>query len=175
NADDVVLATVAHTGGLAAGAGYDGTTSVTLPAQIEDTVRLFVRADAAGAVVEPDTLANNVAPPRAVALTTPFADLAVEAVVAPASASSGARIDVAWRVRNLGDTATGIGPWKDRILLSSDATPDAGDSVLGETFHAGPLAPGASYTSIATVTLPEGISGNFQILVLSDVEDVVFE
>ena len=70
NADDVVLATVAHTGGLAAGAGYDGTVSVTMPAQIEDTVELFVRADAGGAVVEPDSLANNVAPPRAVALTT---------------------------------------------------------------------------------------------------------
>ncbi|HMC68018.1 MAG TPA: CARDB domain-containing protein, partial [Mycobacteriales bacterium] len=175
NADDVVLATVAHTGGLAAGAGYDGTVSVTLPAQIEDTVELFVRADAGGAVVEPDSLANNVAPPRAVALTTPFADLAVEAVVAPASASSGARIDVAWRVRNAGDTATGVGPWKDRILLSTDGVIDPGDTMLGEVFHTGPLAPDATYSSTATVTLPEGTSGSFEVLVLSDVEDVVFE
>jgi subtilase family serine protease len=134
-----------------------------------------VRTDALGAVLEPDTRANNDSAPRTLTLVSPYADLAVEAAVGPASALSGSRIDVAYRVRNLGDSTTNATQWKDRIYLSADALFDASDVALGDVLHTGALAAGDSYSALATVTLPEGISGSFQLFVATDVEDAVFE
>ncbi|HEX7097138.1 MAG TPA: CARDB domain-containing protein, partial [Acidimicrobiales bacterium] len=168
-------AQVEHDGPLAPGASYDAAASVVLPTQRDGSFHLFVRTDAAAAVLEPDTRANNDSAPRAIALASPYADLALEAAVAPASALSGSRVDIAWRVRNLGDAATSTGQWKDRIFLSADAVLDSGDAMLGELAHTGALAAGASYSAVSSVTLPEGIAGSYHVFVAADVEHLVFE
>jgi subtilase family serine protease len=176
NADDQVLGTRTRTGGLAAGAFYDASLSVTIPTQLEGGFNLFLRTDATNVVVEPDTRANNDTGPRAVSLSTPFADLAVEAVAGPPTAPSGSRQDVTWRVRNIGDTAiAGTATWKDRVYLSLDGVLDAGDVLLGDAVRNGPLAVGEAYTGRTTITLPNAISGEYRFIVVSDVEAQVFE
>jgi hypothetical protein len=176
NADDRIVAEVTRTLGLAAGATYDVSTPVTLPLQLEGGFNLFLRTDAGNAVVEPDTRTNNTVGPRAVALATPYADLATEAVSAPATAPSGSRVEVAWRVRNGGDTEIpATATWKDRLYLSRDGVVDATDVVLGDVVRNGPLAVGATYSGRTTVSLPNEISGDWRILVASDVEGQIFE
>src|SRR5262249_34094974 len=96
----------------------------------DGTLFWIVRTDALNALVEPDTRANNTSAPTATLIAAPFVDLAVEAVSAPTAALSGSPIDVAWRVRNNGDTP-GTGAWHDRVFLSQDGVVDAADPVLG--------------------------------------------
>ncbi|TAK56497.1 MAG: hypothetical protein EPO25_00385, partial [Gammaproteobacteria bacterium] len=101
NADDIVLATVARSGGLESAAEYQGSQAVTVPLHLEGTWYISVIADALGQVLEPDTRADNVfQPARTIELVAPFADLQVEVVVGPESVAEGGNAAVAWRVRN---------------------------------------------------------------------------
>ncbi|MCS6853203.1 MAG: hypothetical protein NZ523_00395, partial [Elioraea sp.] len=77
NADDIVLGRLSRTGPLGPGARYDAELTVTLPGRLEGGFFLAVRADDGNAVSEPDTRANNTSAVRPIALSSPFADLAV--------------------------------------------------------------------------------------------------
>jgi len=59
NGDDVVLASVVHSGGLAVAASYAQITTVRVPAGLNGNYRIAVVADVAAAVLEPDTRADN--------------------------------------------------------------------------------------------------------------------
>ncbi len=93
--------------------------------------------DATSAVTEPDTRADNASAARPVALSSPFGDLAVTAVTAPAAGSAGGPLALGWTVRNLGDSATSAASWTDAVYLSADAVVDAGDTLLGTVTHLG--------------------------------------
>ncbi|MEH2565659.1 CARDB domain-containing protein [Bradyrhizobium sp. AZCC 2289] len=175
NADDVTLAEFAHSGSLAAGQSYGSSQTVTLPLQKDGNFYITVRTDAGGAVVEPDTQSNNYAPALQVSLAAPFADLAVQVVVGPASGNSGEPISLSWRVANVGTSGTVASTWKDRVVLSADAVFDPSDIVLGDVTHNGSLAPGENYVGQATLQLPNGVSGQFSILVVSDIGGQVYE
>ena len=159
NADDVTLAEASRSGALAPGASYVASRTVTLPLGLTGTVRLYVQADAASQVPEFDGEGNNASAPLVVDLADGFADLQVEAVSAPATGRSGEPVAIAWRVRNLGTTATDASAWVDRVFLSADATLDAGDTLLVTAPRSGALAAGSSYTASVTTALPHGIEG----------------
>ncbi len=172
--DDVVVADVAHSGALAVGDSYTVSQEVTLPIGYEGALNLFIVTDADAAVLEPDTRGDNVSDPAAIALTSPFADLGVEAVFGPATAVSGDTVAVSWRVRNTAD-GPATGSWVDRVLLSADGVADASDIVVAEFTHTGTLAKDGSYSAIENVALPEGVSGVYNLLVVTDAEDSVYE
>ena len=158
--DDVVLATVAHAGGLAGGATYTATTAVTLPLRLTGTWYVSVVVDALAQVTEPDTRANNtLSPPVSIALTSPFADLQVEIAVAPAQVIEGTPAALSWRIRNNGDGATDATQWQDAVYLSADATLDGGDLLLGLVAHTGVVAAGDSCAVSMSIQAPIGIPG----------------
>ncbi len=175
NADDVVIAEVAHAGALAPGGSYSVQHTATVPIGKEGTFYLTVRTDAAGAVIEPDTRANNDAAAKQIVLSSPFSDLTVEVVVGPTAALSGDEISISWRVANLGPNPTDTGAWSDRIVLSSNLVVDASDIVLADVAHTGVLAAGQSYTGQKLVRLPDGIAGTFRILVAANANSGAFE
>jgi len=109
------------------------------------------------------------------AYLTPVAlpDLVVSAVAGPPTAVSGAEMDVTYTVTNLGSVPA-VGPWTDRVDLSSDATIGS-DTVLGTFAVAGPLGPGESVMVTRRVTLPAGPSGNRWLVVTVDSGDAVVE
>src|SRR5204863_10383 len=82
---------------------------------------------------------------------------------------SGTAIDVAWRVRNVGDTAA-TGSWRDRLVLSQDGVVDAADTVLATVDRSGPLPAGDAYTVRSTVTLPFELTGTWRVRVRSDID-----
>jgi hypothetical protein len=176
NADDVTVAQFTHTGGLGANQAYTASQTLTLPLQEDGPFYITVRTDSGGAVIEPDTLANNYAPAQQITLSAPSADLSVPAVVAPATANSGDRINVSWRVTNSGDGTTSVSTWKDRIILSTGSVYNpVTDIVLGDVTHTGALAANANYVGQASVQLPNGVSGQFNILVVTDIGGQVYE
>ncbi|MDH4349648.1 MAG: hypothetical protein OEW56_00680, partial [Gemmatimonadota bacterium] len=175
NADDQVIGQFMHAGELDQGGSYAELRQVELPPGLDGDFHIGVLADGLNEVFEPETRANNYTAPAAISLSSPSADLAVEVVTVPATAMSGTPIDVSWRVRNLGDAVTGAATWIDRIFLSADATFDAADALLQEVTREGVLQPGEHYTLVRPVTLPEGVDGNFHVLVVSDALGEVYE
>ena len=166
NADDRLLATVAHTGVLQPGGSYVATFDATLPLFLDGNFFLFVRADAAEQVIEPDTRADNTSTPAGISITSPAADLVVEVVTAPATADSGQLIDVLWRVRNQGnfDVAAGGSGWRDAVYLSQDGSLDDADILLGTFIRTAGLAQGETYTARGKVSLPFELTGSYRLL-----------
>ena len=142
NADDVLLGTYAHSGGLAGGASYTQSADVVLPNGTEGTRYVFVVTDATGSVDEFLLENNNTAQSNAIAVSlTPPPDLQVTSITQPSAALSAGSIAASWTVSNLG-TAAAQGNWIDRVYLSGDAVA-GGDLLLGTFQHAGGLAVGA--------------------------------
>ncbi|MBF9219603.1 CARDB domain-containing protein [Hymenobacter ruricola] len=160
-----VLASVPHAGPLAAGASYSNSATISLPNNfVPGTLTVRLTADAGNRVYEFNYESNN---EQTTTLTYLYSDdLAVQNLTAtPAPAASGNGLNVAWRVRNLGSFQTLATAWTDQAYLSLDNVIDGSDLLLaapGST--AGPLAPSGFYQQSQTVTLPQGISGSYYVL-----------
>ena len=183
NADDVIVASVNRSGALASGASYVGEWVGTLPAGLSDSFYVLVMSDYGagfGSVYEYlDALPNlGVSEPIAIA-SQPFADLVAQLLVTPTTGNIGQTIDLAWKVSNHIDNSIGrtsSDTWYDRIYLSrNDVVGDSDDVLLREERHDGILEVGESYTDAATVTLPNGFSGNGYLFVRADSRDQVYE
>src|SRR5207245_5865431 len=92
-------------------------------------------------------------------------------------------ISFSFTVKNVGTLPTPVGNWSDRIVISTDKIyGNADDLPLNPNAyvaHAGVLNPGDSYTvnitSASGLTLPDGISGDFYVMVLTDALNSVNE
>jgi parallel beta-helix repeat protein len=95
-------------------------------------------------------------------------DVIVSNIVTPSTAFSSQQITLNWDITNNGTGATNTS-WTDAIYLSNDAVFDGTDTYLGGIASFSALNPnGDSYTNTATFTLPQGISGNYRIFVITD-------
>ncbi len=89
---------------------------------------------------------------------------------------SGQPVTFSWTVTNAGQAPTNVSSWSDRVVLSLDSTYGNSDDIqLGVFRHTGVLNPGDSYTSTQTVNLPDGISGNYYLIVQTDSNQEVNE
>ena len=95
---------------------------------------------------------------------------------------SGQPVTFSFTVTNEGQAATNVTNWNDRAVLSLDTTYGNSDDIPlalngngGVYAHSGVLQPGQSYTVTQTVTLPDGISGNYYIIVQTDSSQQVNE
>ena len=175
NGDDVVLGNFARGSALAAGGQYTGTGSVVLPGNLAGTYRIFVAADPAATIIEPDTRADNVGAPASIVLTSQAPNLVTEAVFGPAGAVVGGQpFTVSWRVRNTG-TVAAPGGHTDRLVLSADDIYDAGDLVLGEVVRSGALAAGDSYSVSFDARVQDGRTGSYKLILVTDSGQQVFE
>ncbi len=103
----------------------------------------------------------------------PPIDLTTTATSAPSAANSGNSIIVSWSVQNIGGGTTLAANWYDGIYLSQDPVfSSATDVLLTEKKRNGPLVPGNSYSTTQQVTIPNGYSGTWYILVVADRMDV---
>lgn len=156
---------------------------VTVPATItgEGAYRLAVITDVnnnvnEGRAFEPGPNNNRTVSAGSINVrVSPRPDLVVPAVTAPATAFSGQTIEVAWTVENSGNGPTDAPAWFDRVYLSLDTSVDDSDIILGEVRNASHLSPGDSYRSQGTFTLPDGLEGDYFIVVRSDARHNVFE
>jgi len=166
NADDVVIGTLRHSGGLAQGGSYAQSATIRIPVRPEGRYYLGIKTDTGTEVLEPDTRVDNVSSARAIDLAAAYADLNLISLSVPETAQSGETLLITWEVRNDGNATTDLALWNDRVVLSSDDTLGGDDIVLaGSVTHAGLLSPGQGYTGRATITLPRDLSGEYYVIV----------
>lgn len=175
---DYILGAQSHSGGLEPGAGYLGTNSFKLPVGVVGEWYVLIRCDAFNQVYEVPFEANNDGAP-AFATTiflTPPPDLATTILNAPTNARASHVLPVTYRVANDGASITPDSSWLDRLYLSADTNFNAGqDLLVASRSHYGALPPGAAYTNTFNAVLPDGLSGEFHVFVVSDANNTVFE
>ena len=156
-----------HDDALSAGQAYSQSQTFLLPPAFEGRYHLFVHSDAGNAVFQngnrPDRYSE--APNFFDVTRTPYADLVVGSVTAPPTAASSRKMTVSWSVANQGIGVTSASSWADSISLATDSQGKHKVGTLTSVTHSGSLAPGGSYSRSADVTLPDGISGTYYVVV----------
>lgn len=95
------------------------------------------------------------------------ADLGVQSVSVPPTASPGDSVTINYTVVNSAATLA-VGSWTDSIYLSFDDRYDASDLLIGRVEHTGGLGPSLTYNGSLTATLPGVIDGNYHVIVIAD-------
>jgi subtilase family serine protease len=198
NADDRNMGDFWHVGALDPDESYSVTKNVTLPIGVVGDFYFFVITDRANHVYEHgsefnntgmDMLPDGTGPETTTIQLTPPPDLEVYSVTVPANSTNaplaGHSYNVSWRVINYGATATPNNYWTDRIYLSTDNVLDGADVYLGERGHWGVLGlyeedgegnpVSGYYDASSSITLPFDISGDYRIIVKTDIYNNVFE
>ncbi|MFN6132947.1 MAG: CARDB domain-containing protein, partial [Synechococcaceae cyanobacterium] len=181
---DRFLGYVGHSGGLAAAGSYSKQLTFTAPIDLAGSYYVFVATDpgrvwgagANGNVQEFGFDQNNwsaaLQPLRIE--TPPPADLQLDQVQLPAQADVGQAVAISFSIRNASINPA-YGRWSDAVYLSSDASWDLGDILLGRVGHEGGLGGLASYTTTLNATLPALKDGSWRVIVRPDIYNEVFE
>lgn len=158
----------------AGGRPTDGVANV--PITVTGTYYALVRASggSASGLNEEYVLDVNVVPTGSVN----FPNLIVTAVNPPTGSGilSGQNIVYSFEVANVGSVATAVGNWIDRAVLSTDTILGNGDDLaLGFFPHSGVLNVGVAYALTNNFTLPDGLAGNYYVIVQTDSGNAVNE
>jgi subtilase family serine protease len=181
NSDDIVLGSFFRSSDVGAGQSYSRfNQSVTIPSSItESRYWLYLLSDASDVVSELSET-NNLSTPIELIVTTSaggsdVSDLVVSEVVAAATANSGERLPIQWKVQNNGIATTTSSSWFDSVWLSTNNALDEGDIFVGRFARVGSLAPSESY--IRSIDWPIGIdfAGSYFTIVRTDSTNTVIE
>jgi hypothetical protein len=171
---DRTIGFLQHDSALGGGQSYDAVLDVFVPSGFAGQYYVFVKTDWHNQIAE-SLENNNAAGPKGVMVQlTPPADLVVESVTLPATATPGDPATFSWTVRNNGSNPA-LGLWQDAVYLSTDQTWDIGDTLVERQTALGPIAPGQSYNGTLTVPLPAVIPGQYYVIIRSDVRNRVRE
>ncbi|MBN1661871.1 MAG: PKD domain-containing protein [Anaerolineae bacterium] len=165
--DAWVLGTFGVGEALAPGDLYTRTRDLTVPDGISGIHYLHVWTDWDGRVFEYMDDDNNVTATTLSIALSPSPDLQVSSVSVDASGTAGTLFHLSWSVLNDGN-APANPVWRDRVVLSTDIYPSAGDIFLGIYEHQAGLPVGQVYTETRTVILPDALAGTYYVLVLTD-------
>ncbi len=160
---------------LAPGADYQRAADFTLPQGISGSYEIVVTANANNGVFELDT-SNNTSTSAAFNVSlAPYADLQVPSVTVPQQATAGQSVTISWTVTNDGTGATDVSSWEDSVYISTSTTLDSSAIYLGEVQNPTYLAPGDSYSSSLTATLPSSLSGPYYAIVNTNSNNAQYE
>ena len=107
-----------------------------------------------------------------------FRNLQVTSITPPSGSviKSGDTVNFSFNVKNVGSVATPVANWTDRVVISQNTTlGDADDVQLGIFPHTGALNPGGEYVLNQSAKLPDGITGNYYLIVQTDFANSVNE
>jgi uncharacterized delta-60 repeat protein len=129
---------------------------------------LLIQTDATNQINEGSNENNNFVV-RPINITRPpRSDLSVESIVAPNTAFFGQTILVQWTVKNIGGGPTNAPAWQDFVYLSLDDVPEIEDPFKIPVSNLTYLSAGESYTATAEVKIPQGLVGQYKIIVWTD-------
>jgi len=174
SAGDTVLATF-NEPSLASRQSRSDSLQVTLPAGLTGTYYLLSKADANAVVTESNE--NNNLGGRLITISgaTPAPSLSDLTVAAPTTSGTlvaGGSVTLSVTTSNSGAGAAGASATK--VYLSADGVIGAGDTVLA-TFNEPSLASGQTRSDSLQVTLPAGLTGNYNLLAKADANGAVTE
>ena len=173
--NNIVASDTVAAAALAAGQSETCTFQFTLPHGNPGvgSFTVVVTTNSNAAVFENNT-ANNVSAPVTFTSTrssTDYPDLAVSSVTGPGFEFVGQQTQVSWTVVNNGPVEAD-GSWTDQLQMISVST--GAVTTLANVDQTGPLAPGTSYTTTQTITLPT-TPGQYFFQVTTDVGNTVVE
>ncbi|MDP6715384.1 MAG: CARDB domain-containing protein, partial [SAR202 cluster bacterium] len=173
---DRSLGVVGHSGALKVGDSYTRTVSFTLPTGLNGSFFVFAKTDRDDAVFEGVNIGSNTGfDTGAVNVCACPPDLVVDSVNAPDAVLAGHPITITYTVSNSGAAPTPNSSWRDIFYLSKDGALDGNDHYLGGLTHRGALGVGSFYNGSAKYSVPNGISGDYQVIVKTDSANQVFE
>ncbi|MEO5647983.1 MAG: CARDB domain-containing protein, partial [Chitinophagaceae bacterium] len=155
---------------------YQVISTIKIPSNVPDSLRyyLYVYADGENNIYEHTAEGNNVQLKDSIFIKKyPPVDLAVTALSAPDSTFSGNPVSLQWTVENVGTVVTAISQWQDGLYLSADTIFNKNSDILvSEVNHTGVLSPASSYSRVDNFTIPNGISGVYYFLMVTDHNDL---
>ncbi|WYM00653.1 MAG: Calx-beta domain-containing protein [Gloeotrichia echinulata CP02] len=173
---DLKLGERSRFGTLDIGASYDNSATFTLPNGFSGTYYAFVVTDSTNTVFELNNDNNVVFDTTAINIASLPGDLVVTDVTTPSTVEAGKALTVNWTVTNQGTGDTVVSSWVDRVYVSTDAVIGNGDDVLLSTFtRNGLLNVGGSYSRSELVGIPFNLVGNYQLFVVTDSNNNVYE
>lgn len=155
---------------LVAGASSTGSTTVTIPSTVAvGSYYVFAKADANAAVLETNEDNNTALRSMSVG-----GDLVVSALTVPAKGGAGLSIVVSDTTTNKG--ASDVAASVTRFYLSTNASLDVTDTLLGGSRAVPALAAFASSSGSTTVTLPSPLPvGSYYVISKADADNAVGE
>jgi Ca2+-binding RTX toxin-like protein len=199
---DIALGSYAHQGGLGTGASYTHSQSFVVPEGLAGSFYVLAITDVtqrqeggltqgpvpvldqigvdfsrySGRVYERiNEVDNQGYDPQLLRVRLPApADLAVRDISLPQNGIPGQLASVTYQVKNLGPN-TATGSWHDSLYLSKDGAWDVGDALWGTVLHRGDVPQSAEYSETLTAALPGVLPGDYQVIVRSDIRNVVPE
>ncbi|MBZ0108078.1 MAG: FG-GAP-like repeat-containing protein [Candidatus Scalindua rubra] len=138
---------------------------------------LYAETDTENNVYEHTDEGNNMSPGSPVTIMPyPPVDLTVTSFNAVENASSGKSIDVNWAIRNIGEARTLASEWDDKLFLSLDNQLDINEDIpVMRVAQSGALNSLGEYTKNVSAIMPHGVSGNYNLIIMTDVDDGVSE
>ncbi|MCA1802170.1 MAG: hypothetical protein LC662_06900, partial [Rhodothermaceae bacterium] len=145
---------------------------VRLPHDLLGTHYLYVLVNADSTVFEyPDASDNLGRSGPAEVSAYPPPDLAIEQLTIPATATSGQPASFGWTIKNAGSGATQAPQWDEVIYLAAvnDIPFDSDQAVpVGRIVRKGELPAGESYERTIQATIPDGVSGDYYVIVATE-------
>jgi len=129
-------------------------------------------------IYEKNKKENNIGEATPINISEKIADLAITYAESELKGISGRFVSVNWHVKNNGQTSTSQ-LWQDAVYLSEDMLFDPNEDRLMKLVHqSSPLQPNEMYTHSdipVSVLLPDRTSGSFYIIIISDVDNAIYE
>lgn len=163
-----------HIGGLGQGANYIDTIYFDIPSGLEGPYELILDIDTTGANLEYN-LDNNHLPTVIDVSLPPWSDLVPTFIDIPSSVASGQEFGLTYTVVQSGSAPVLDAEWVDRVYLSTDDIIDANDILLWTFEFSMDMSTGDTYSKDTLVRVPMTLTGDFFVIVCTDVLDEVYE
>lgn len=161
---------------LVVNAFYSVNTDIRIPATLADSIRFYIHivTDADDNIYEYNKEANNFLKKDSVFIKKyPPVDLAMIEITGPDSAKSGQPISLSWKVKNITPVATIKTQWEDGLYLSIDSVWNKSTDILVKSItHNNVLFADSTYSTTSNITMPNGIAGQYYLLMVADHNDV---
>ncbi|MDB9426220.1 CARDB domain-containing protein, partial [Microcystis aeruginosa CS-564/01] len=175
-ANDIYIGFVGDREGLSSGQAYTKTNRFTVPRGLTGDYYLVAIADATNTVYEREGENNNIfvtntSIPIVAAVPT---DLVAGTITIPVGGTPGRSATITYTVDNQG-IESAIGNWQDSIYISADDKWDINDLLFSQVNVSGPLNSGSSYSRTVTANLPGVATGNYHVIIRSDIRNAITE
>ena len=168
---DILIEAFDRPSGLGHDDSYQQSRTVVIPPDLPTigNYTLIVQTDSDDNLYEHNGEGNNIWASTTIDIHSfPGVDLDIMALPASVSGGSGQALPFYWSVKNEAPFGTIATSWRDQIYLSDDAVLDPFDELLLAVYQRGALDRFGAYTLTHEIPLPDGISGNYHLILAVD-------
>ncbi len=166
----ILLSNYLHSQQLDTGTSYINTYSSTLLSSFSSGYYFFyAETDENNSIFEYLFESNNILRSNPIFIKPYPVNLSLTAFTAPDSTFSGQNINIQWTTINNSNKPTLPSYWYDALYLSIDTVWNPGSDILVKEWKQnGPLLAGNSYSNSENALIPNGLNGNYYLIMITD-------